>query len=1212
MTPAGVSTQTTQMTQTTPTPTLTLTPTPTPTPTSSGFTLEDRYLQEEGRVYLTGVQALVRLLFDRIRHDRRAGLDNAAFVSGYEGSPLAGFDLELMRRVPLLTEHGVVHRPGLNEELAATSVMGSQLAGEVGRLRTDGVVGLWYGKAPGLDRATDALRHANLVGTSPRGGALALVGDDPAAKSSSVPCASELALADLAVPIFYPADSQDILDYGLHAVELSRASGVWASMKIVANVADAAGTAVVHPVWQPPVLPSGAYTHRPDGHLLGAGLAKLEQSLHHVRLPLVQEYLRAGKVNRILNQTPDDRIGIITAGKTHLDVQQALRSLGLDDKGLARLGIRLLKLAVIHPLEPTVVREFAAGLREVIVVEEKRSFVEAAVKDTLYGITGAPSVHGKHGPDGTTLFSAVGELDPESIAAGFARRLADHGFRAPSSSSSSSPTPRPRERVSLPLLARTPYFCSGCPHNSSTKVPDGSLVGAGIGCHTMAVFMEPEQVGHVVGMTQMGGEGAQWFGMAPFLDDDHFVQNIGDGTFMHSGSLAVRAAVASGVNITYKLLYNSAVAMTGGQQPVGALPVDRVAALLLLEGAAKVIITSEAPDRLRKAVLPKGVVVRHRDHLISSQEELAATPGVTVLIHDQECAAEKRRKRRRGTVATPTTRVMINERICEGCGDCGAKSNCLSVQPVGTEFGRKTAIDQSSCNLDFSCLDGDCPSFVTVTPSGRKSGPKTPELAAADLPEPDRRDGQAGQGGQDSFTVRITGIGGTGVVTVAQILATAAVLDGKHVRTLDQTGLAQKGGAVVSDIKITSGVVAQAAKLARSECDLYLACDILVGADPKHLAAADPGRTTAVVSTTEVPTGRMVVDTEVAFPEQGPVKDAIRAASARALYLDARARSEALFGEDRFANVLQLGVAYQSGAMPLPAEAIEEAITLNGTAVQANLQAFRRGRQLVADPAAATAATTASPPSPPAVPGVTTPAVATPAVATPAVAAAVARIRSLVAAEPGTDLARLLDIRIPDLIQYQNEKYARSYALYVEQVRAREAPATAVTEAVAHHLYKLMAYKDEYEVARLALDETLRQQIAAEFGEGSRFSYRLHPPVLRALGVKRKISLGRWFRPVFRVLRAMRRLRGTPLDLFGYAHVRRVERSLVEDYRRTVARALSAVESDPGLVKELAELPDRVRGYEQIKLRNVTAYRQRQAELLAELGLTPSGTPAGS
>ncbi|MEW9518294.1 indolepyruvate ferredoxin oxidoreductase family protein [Streptomyces tubercidicus] len=1152
--------------------------------TPDGFSLEDRYLRQEGTVYLTGVQALVRLLFDRIRHDRRTGLNTAAFVSGYEGSPLAGFDLELMRRSSLLARHDVVHRPGLNEELAATSVMGSQLAGAVGRLQADGVVGLWYGKAPGLDRATDALRHANLVGTPSRGGALVLVGDDPAAKSSSVPCASEHALADLAMPIFYPADSQDILDYGLHALELSRASGVWASMKVVANVADAASTAAVQQNWSPPTMSVRGYTHRPSAHLLGANLAALENSLHTVRLPLVSEYLQASNVNRIMSTGPTDRIGIVTAGKTYLDVQQALRSLDLDQDKLRRFGIRLLKLGVIHPVEPTVIREFATGLTEIIVVEEKRSFIEAAIKDILYGCAGAPAIHGKSGPDRTALFSETGELNPETIAVGLSRRLAAHGLELPSIAQ----TGHRRERAVLPLLTRTPYFCSGCPHNSSTKVPDGALVGAGIGCHTMAVFMEPEQVGNVVGMTQMGGEGAQWIGMAPFIGDDHFVQNIGDGTFMHSGSLAIRAAVAAGVNITYKLLYNSAVAMTGGQQAVGALPVDRIASLLLLEGAARVIITSDAPEHLRKTTLPKGVEVRHRDQLISSQEELAASPGVTVLIHEQECAAEKRRKRRRGKVAAPATRVVINERVCEGCGDCGTQSNCLSVQPVTTEFGRKTKINQSSCNLDFSCLDGDCPSFLTVIPGGRKYRRELPDVAAEALPAPERTTGP------DAFTMRIAGVGGTGIVTVAQIVATAAVIDGYQVRTLDQTGLAQKGGAVVSDVKITRTVVEQAAKLATSECDLYLACDSLVGADQQYLAAADPSRTTAVVSTTEVPTGLMIIDASVAFPEQSRIRSVIDDASARPLYLDARALSESLFDDDQFANVLQLGAAYQSGAMPLTAEAIEKAITLNGTAVERNVQAFRRGRQQLADPEALKA--------------VIDPA----AVKTTKQHPATVQIRSLVAAEPGTELARLLDIRVQDLIDYQDVPYARAYAEYVEKIRRLETGSTAVTEAVARNLYKLMAYKDEYEVARLALDETVITEIESQFGTGTRFSYRLHPPVLRALGMKRKITLGPWSRPVFRALHAMRRIRGSRLDLFGYANVRRVERALVDDYRDTILRALSTDEPDLQLVAELAALPDMVRGYEHIKLDHVAAYRRRQAELLAKIQLPPHGAQSNA
>ncbi|RSD11591.1 indolepyruvate ferredoxin oxidoreductase family protein [Amycolatopsis eburnea] len=1126
------------------------------------FTLEDRYLREAGTVHLTGVQALVRLLFDRVRHDRAHGGDPAVFVSGYEGSPLAGYDLELGRRSTLLEKHDVVHRPGLNEELAATSVMGSQLVAGAGGQR--GVTGFWYGKAPGLDRASDALRHANLAGTDPRGGAVALVGDDPNAKSSTVPCASELALADLAIPILYPADSQDVLDLGMHAVELSRAAGVWTSLKVVANVADASGTAIVDPQWTAPRLEKG-YRHTPTSRLLGTSLAELERSLFTVRLPLVTEYLRASGVNRITARGPADRVGIVAAGKSYLDLQQALRTLGLDAEALAKYGIRVLKLGAIHPLEPAIVREFAAGLEEIVVVEEKRSFVETALKEVLYGVPGAPAVTGKKDRDGRTLFTELGELDPDGIAAGLARRLPEgipsvEAYRGR----------RRRERISVPLLARTPYFCSGCPHNSSTKVPEGTLVGGGIGCHTMALFMEPDQVGTVLGVTQMGGEGTQWIGMAPFVEAEHFVQNIGDGTFTHSGSLAVRAAVAAGVNITYKLLYNSAVAMTGGQDAVGGLPVEKVAELLLVEGAKRVVITSDAPAKLRRRKLPAGVEVRDRAELLATQEELAAVKGVTVLIHEQECAAEKRRKRRRGKQTTPATRVVINERVCEGCGDCGTKSNCLSVQPVATEFGRKTAIHQSSCNVDYSCLAGDCPSFVTVVPTGKKQRRKLTELAADAVPAPPVS--------TTDFTVRITGIGGTGVVTVTQILATAAVLDGRHVRTLDQTGLAQKGGAVVSDLKVTAEPVEQAPKLAAGECDLYLACDALVGADAANLAVADAERTTAVVSTTEVPTGRMVVDTTVSFPSPGSVLAPLEAAAARTVSLDARGLAEELFDDDQFANVLQLGAAYQTGAIPLPASVIERAIELNGTAVKANLQAFRRGRQLVAEPEALA----------------TAPAKARP-VAQPAA-------RKLVHAEPGSELARLLDVRIPDLVAYQDKRYARAYAEFVERVRVLEDGPTEITEAVAKHLYKLMAYKDEYEVARLSLDPAFTDGLAEQFGEGTKYAYRLHPPVLRALGVKRKISLGPWFRPAFRLLHALRKLRGTRLDPFGRAEVRRVERELVEDYRAMILTAFRASDVDRARVLALAELPDLVRGYEDVKLANVARYREKQAELLTLVG----------
>jgi indolepyruvate ferredoxin oxidoreductase len=701
-------------------------------------------------------------------------------------------------------------------------------------------------------------------------------------------------------------------------------------------------------------------------------------------------------------------------------------------------------------------------------------------------------------------------------------------------------------------------------------VPEGTLVGAGIGCHTMTLFMEPEQVGNVLGISQMGGEGALWIGMSPFVDSKHLVQNIGDGTFMHSGSLAVRAAVAAGANITFKLLHNSAVAMTGGQQAVGALPLERIAALLLVEGVRKVIITSDEPKRVRRLKLPAGVEVRHRDDMLRSQDELAAMGGVTVLIHDQECAAEKRRKRRRGKIETPAAKVVINERVCEGCGDCGAKSNCLSVQPVATEFGRKTRIHQSSCNVDYSCLSGDCPSFLTVIP-GKRSRHLVGDIASEDLPAPVERAGD--------FTVRITGIGGTGVVTVAQILGTAAAIAGKHVRTLDQIGLAQKGGAVVSDIKVTTDPAEQAPKLATGEADLYLACDALVGADPMHLAAADTDRTTAVVTTTEVPTASMIVDTSVSYPDSTSVRSVIDAAAQRTVYLDARGLAEALFDDDQYANILQLGAAFQTGVIALPASAVEQAIRLNGASVERNLQAFRRGRQAVADPAALEALLV----QPPA-----------PVAAHPSTA----RIAGTVQAAAGSELARLVSLRVTDLIGYQGERYAETYAAFVEQVRSASTP--EVAEAVARNLYKLMAYKDEYEVARLSVEQSLSDTIEAQFGKGAKVSYRLHPPILRALGMKRKISLGRWFRPFFRLLAAMRKVRGTKLDLFGYAHVRKLERALITEYRQTILAAL-ATGGDSAMLTELASLPDMVRGYEQIKLDNVVAYRERQQELLTTL-----------
>ncbi|WP_406631794.1 indolepyruvate ferredoxin oxidoreductase family protein [Amycolatopsis sp. WGS_07] len=1147
--------------------------------------MTDRYRAAEGQFQLTGVQALARLPFEVRRADRRAGLRTAAFVSGYEGSPLGGYDLELGKQAELLAEHDIVFKPGVNEELAATAVQGAQLAAKSENRRVDGVTGYWYGKSPGLDRASDALRHNNLMGTHRLGGALALVGDDPGAKSSTVPGSSELLLADLGLPTLYPADPQEVLDLGQHAVAMSRACGLWVGFKIATNVADGTGTVRVDPgrfrsVEPDPVVDGRPFVHEMTARMLQPDLGRLERSRDGARLELARRYAAANGLNTIVGGR-DARIGIVAAGKTYHDLRQALEILGLDESEMERRGVRLLRLAMVHPLDPEIVTRFAAGLREIVVVEEKRSFIETAIKDLLYGRPDAPSVTGKRGPDGTALVPADGELDPDRIAAALAIRLRAHGG-FPSVESWQAP----RRTIALPLTARTPYFCSGCPHNSSTKTPEGSLVGAGIGCHSLVLMTGREDYGDITGLTQMGGEGTQWVGMSPFVRNEHLVQNLGDGTFHHSGSLAVRAAVASGVNITYKLLYNSAVAMTGGQQPTGVMTVPQVIAAMRAEGVRRIIVTTEEPARYRRVQLGRGVRVWHRDRLAEAQETLARVPGVTMLIHDQECATELRRKRKRGLAPEPPQHAVINERVCEGCGDCGEKSNCLSVQPVDTEFGRKTRIDQSSCNKDFSCLEGDCPSFLTVLPG--KSAGKRPlaEPLADPLPEPQRTVSA------DLYTVRVTGVGGSGVVTLSQILATAANIAGLPVRSLDQTGLAQKGGAVVSDVKIGA---AHANKASDGECDLYLGADVLVAADPRYLAVADARRTTAVVSTSKVPTGAMVADTSVTFPEEAALLDRLREAAGTVTALDAREMAEVLFGQDQYANLLLTGVAYQRGALPIPASAIEEAISRNGVRVETNVQAFRRGRQWVADRAAVETVLAGLRGEPEPEPALT-----------PAARELLATVGE------SAELTRLLRVRVPDLIAYQNLAYARRYAEQVERVRRAESSAvpgaTALTEAVARNLYKLMAYKDEYEVARLSLDPAQERQVRARFGADARIAYRLHPPVLKALGMRRKIELGPWFKPVFRVLVAGRRLRGTPLDPFGRAAVRRLERDLIAEYERVVGELAARLDPENhALAVETALLPDLVRGYEDVKLATVAEYRSALARQMDDFRAAKAG-----
>jgi indolepyruvate ferredoxin oxidoreductase len=1141
-------------------------------------TLEDKYVLEDGRILLTGVQGLVRLVLDQHRADRARGLTTGTMISGYQGSPLGGFDQELARNAKLLGEHHVRHVPGLNEELGATSAWGSQLAGRLPGAKYDGVLGLWYGKAPGLDRAADSLRHGNFVGVSRTGGGLAVVGDDPSCKSSTIPSASESLLASLHMPVFFPGSVQEVVDLGLHAYACSRASGLWAGFKIVTGVADAVGSAEVAPGRIAPVLPDLGYIHEPSAHLLAPQSLEMERTMLGVRTDLALAYARENGVNRI-EGARDAWLGIVAGGKPYHDLLHALRSLGLGESALERAGIRVLKLGMVWPLERQIVQRFARGLDEILVVEEKGPFVETALKEALYGGPHMPRVVGKTDERGEQLLPVELDLDADLIARAVAARLGTrvqldsveaHIRRLDSIAG---------RRAELPMAARSPFFCSGCPHNSSLPAPDGTLVGGGIGCHTM-VLLNPEGKGEITGITQMGGEGAQWIGQAPFTEDTHLVQNLGDGTFHHSGSLALRAAVAAGVNITYKLLYNEHVAMTGGQPIEGQLSVPDLTRWLELEGVRRIIVTTEDTGRYKGVKLSPIAELRDRSQLLGAQQELAQVEGVTVLIHDQECAAEQRRSRKRGKQAEPAERIWINERVCEGCGDCGKKSSCLSVLPVETEFGRKTQIHQASCNKDYSCLEGDCPSFLTVVP-GPKAGHEVPALTA-DLPEPDLLVSD------DEWAVRMMGIGGTGVVTVNQMLGMAGLIDGLHVYGLDQTGLSQKGGPVISDLRLSRQPLAVAAKAPAGSVDLYLGFDLLGAASDKNLVTAAPDRTVAVVSTSAVPTGRMVIDTNERFPELAAQLDQIDAATRpeHNLYLDAQQLSERLFGDHMMTNTLALGAAYQRGMLPVSAEALEQAIRLNGAAVEKNLAAFAWGRAVVAAPDAVEEAT--RPPES--------------VVPMHELSGAEQELVTLAVNGDAGELRRLVKTRIPELVAFQDEHYARRYAELVRRVQVAEQERTPghgeLAEAVARQLFKLMAYKDEYEVARLHLDAVEQAKLQAEFGEDAKIWFNLHPPLLRSMGLERKLKLGPWFTPSFRALYRMRRLRGTKLDPFGRAEVRRVERELVGEYEAMVEDGLARLTPDThATVRELLELPDVIRGYEEIKLRNVMLFRKRTEAL---------------
>jgi indolepyruvate ferredoxin oxidoreductase len=1144
-----------------------------------GFSLDAKYRQEDGTIFLSGIQALVRLPLDQHRADKRRGIRTATLVSGYRGSPLGGLDLTLERNPKLLAEHNVVFISGVNEDLGATAIYGAQLANMFPKPKYDGVLGMWYGKGPGVDRTGDIFKHANYAGLGRYGGVLALGGDDPLSKSSTLPTHSEVAFYDAFFPTLFPGSVQEILDLGRYGFELSRYAGLWVGFKIVTNVADEIGTADVHPervVIRDPGFTWEGKPWRPTQNpmLLPPFGLELEREIHYGRLEAAKAFAAVHPLNKITVPSPGAWLGIAAPGKTYYDLREALRELGLDDAALAQHGIRLLKIGLLWPMEQTIVREFARGLEELFVIEEKRAFVETFIRDVLYNLTDRPRVVGKQDEQGRPLVPANGELDADRIALLLASRL-ERKINLGSVTARVALLEALRERPAPLTLARQPFFCSGCPHNRSTVVPEGSMAGGGIGCHGMALAM-PER--HTVGTTHMGGEGVQWVGMAPFTETKHMFQNLGDGTFFHSGSLAIRQAIAAGTNVTFKILYNSAVAMTGGQDAAGAMPVPEMTRLLEAEGVKRIIVTTDDPAKYGNGVTwGRGAQVWHRDRLDEAQRLLRDTAGVTVLIHDQRCAAEKRRLRKRGKLDDPALRVFINEAVCEGCGDCGVKSNCLSVQPVDTEFGRKTQIHQSSCNKDYSCLRGDCPSFLTVVPKGAPRK-KERKIFTVDrpLPEPTLRV-------PGTTSVFMMGIGGTGVVTVNQVLGTAALLDGKHVRGLDQTGLSQKGGPVVSHLKIFERPEEVSAKVAAGGADCYLGFDVLVATSPQNLDHARPDKTIAVVSTSQVPTGAMVTKTDVHFPDAGGLIASINRCTRKDenAFLDALGLAETLFDDHMAANLIVLGAAYQAGAIPVAAEAIERAIALNGVSVAMNTQAFRAGRLVVADPTWATtlkrrrvgAVETSSAP----------------------LTAEARALVDMVAAAGET--RRLLEVRVPELIAYQDAGYARRYVDVVRRVveaERRLAPGrTALSEAVARYLFKLMAYKDEYEVARLHLKNDLAEALEDEYPDGVSVQYNLHPPLLRALGWKSKVRFGRWFDAVFRGLYAMRGIRGGALDVFGWPEVRRVERALVGEYVALVDKALAGLgAASYDTAVKLAALPDLIRGYEDIKLANVRRFHE--------------------
>ncbi|MCW2003499.1 indolepyruvate ferredoxin oxidoreductase [Xanthomonas arboricola] len=1199
------------------------------------YTLEHKYTRADGRIYLSGVQALVRLPLMQHLRDVAAGLDTAGFVSGYRGSPLGGLDLELWRARAHLEAAKVTFTPGLNEDLAATMVWGTQQTNLFPGATVQGVYGMWYGKGPGVDRSGDVFKHANAAGTSPFGGVLALAADDHACRSSTLPHGSEDEFVSAMMPILNPAGVQDILDMGLLGWAMSRYTGRWVGFKTIAETVESSASVDVDPFARQIVLPDD-FALPPGGLSIRWPDPPVDQEmrLHRYAVAAAQAFARANGIDKLVLDSPQARLGIVTTGKSYLDVLQALEYLGLDAQACAQIGIRVYKVGMTWPLEPVGITAFARGLDDIVVVEEKKAFIERQMKELFYNwpaSAGArPSIVGKYDEHGAWILPSTGELTPATIAAVIGKRI--QRFPLPSAAIAASIEQRLRwmeakeAEMALPraLFPRVPHYCSGCPHNTSTVVPEGSRALGGIGCHYMVTWMNRS----TDTFTHMGGEGVTWSGQAPFTATPHVFQNLGDGTYFHSGSLAIRQSVATGVNITYKILYNDAVAMTGGQPVDGTLTVPDIAHQLRAEGIHEIVVVSDDIGKWtrRRERFPSEVAFHDRSELDAVQQRLRTIKGVSILIFDQTCATEKRRRRKRGKLIDPPKRVMINSLVCEGCGDCGEKSFCVSVLPKDTEFGRKREIDQSNCNKDYSCVSGFCPSFVTVHGGAPRKGKRRDASALLDaLPEPSQRTTL-----EQPWNILITGVGGTGVVTIGALLGMAGHLEGKGATVLDQTGLAQKGGAVTTHIRIARQPAdIHAVRIAAGEADLVLGCDMVVVNDYWALSKVRDGRTQVVLNTYEAMPGSFTTQPDLQFPA-AEIIAGIRTAlgGQEPLLLDATQLATALLGDAIASNLFVLGYAWQHGLVPLSHAALMRAIELNGAAVAMNQQAFAWGRLAAVDlpavqraaglaPALDTGAHAhaATPPSrgPGSwedhdMSGQSAPRALEQTDADTLHADGDAPVHPLDDEQLAQSLDEVIARRVHFLTDYQDAAYAQQYRALVERVRTHEAQrapgSTALSAAVARYAFKLMAYKDEYEVARLYTRGDFQRRVQQQFEGDYQLRFHLAPPLFAkkdANGQPIKREYGPWMFSAFKLLARLKFLRGGKLDVFGYTAERRGERQLIADYLATVDTLLQRLDNDNvGLAAQIASIPEHIRGYGHVKDAHLREAKAREAALLAQ------------